>query len=119
MKITVSLIGEALSGAAGDGSAQRGGAAFDRAGRRRIGHAGERRGARFQRRLPAQDLLELLLELLLVEQLAAGDAVDLRAQFRDAVLVGELLLLLAARSAGSARRRGRRNRCRSRATSRP
>ena len=69
-------------------------AALDRAGRRRIGHAGERRGARFQRRLPAHDLLELLLELLLVQQLPAGDAVDLGAKFGDAVLVGELLLLL-------------------------
>ena len=96
MKITVSLIGEALGGRGRrdrlrqrrrDGS-------VDRAGRRRIGHTGERRGARFQRRLPAHDLLELLLELLLVEQLPAGDAVDLGAQLGDAVLVGELLFLL-------------------------
>ena len=55
----------------------------------------KRRRAALQRRLPAHDLLELLLELLLVEQLPAGDAVDLGAQFGDAVLVGELLLLLA------------------------
>ena len=41
------------------------------------------------------ELLELLLELLLVEQLPAGDAIDLRAQLGDAVLVGELLLGLA------------------------
>jgi len=31
-----------------------------------------------------------LLELFLVEQLTTGDAVDLRAQFGDAILVGEL-----------------------------
>ena len=40
--------------------------------------------------------LELLLELLLVEQLPAGDAVDLRAQFGDAVFVGELHFGLTA-----------------------
>ena len=41
--------------------------------------------------------VELLLELLLIEQLPARRAVDLRAQFGDAVLIGELLLGLAAR----------------------
>ena len=46
-------------------------------------------------RLFAHELIELLLELLLIEQLAAGDAVDLRAQFGDAVLIGELHLRLA------------------------
>ena len=45
--------------------------------------------------LPAQDLVELLLELLLVEQLAARHAVDLGAQLGDAVLVAELHLGLA------------------------
>ena len=47
-------------------------------------------GARFEHRLPAQNLLELLLVLLLVEKLAAGDAVDLCAQLGDAILVAEL-----------------------------
>ena len=58
--------------------------------------AGERRGALLQRGLPLQQRVELLLELLLVEQLPAGDAVDLGAQFGDAVLVGELHFGLAA-----------------------
>ena len=67
-----------------------------RAGRGRVGADGRERGrARFQRRLLAHDLIELLLELLLVEQLAAGDAVDLRAQFGDAVFIGELHFGLA------------------------
>ena len=91
VKITVSLIGEALGGLRRLGVVgHRRRAALDRAGRGRIGDAGKRRGPRFQRRLPAHDLLELLLELLLVEQLPAGDAVDLSAKFGDAVLVGEL-----------------------------
>ena len=51
--------------------------------------------ARLQRCLPLQHLVELLLVLLLVEELTAGDAVDLRAQFRDPVLVGELHFGLA------------------------
>ncbi len=55
----------------------------------------ERRGALLQHALLAHDLFELLLELLLIEQLARGDAVDLGAQFGDAVLVGELHLGLA------------------------
>ena len=58
-------------------------------------NAAERGGARFQRGLPAHDLVELLLELLLVEQLAAGHAIDLGAQLGDAVLVGELHVGLA------------------------
>ena len=69
---------------------RRGGA--DRAGGDRIGHGAERGGALLERRLAAHQIVELLLELLLVEQLAAGRAVDLRAQFGDAVLIGELLL---------------------------
>ena len=47
-------------------------------------------GALVEHRLPPQDLLELLLVLLLVEKLAAGDAVDLCAQLGDAILVAEL-----------------------------
>ena len=41
-----------------------------------------------------------MFELFLVEQLPAGDAIDLRAQFGDAVLVGELHLGLAADQPG-------------------
>src|SRR5215475_14852693 len=58
----------------------------------RAGHVAEavkRAGTRLQRRLPAQNLIELLLVLLLVEQLAARKAVDLGAQLGDAVLVAE------------------------------
>ena len=39
-------------------------------------------------------VIEFLLELLLIEQLAAHGAVDLSAQFGDAVLIAELLLRL-------------------------
>src|SRR5207244_3488190 len=66
----------------------------------RIRHADQRRGARLQRDLPALDLFEPLLELLLVEQLPAGDAIDLRAQLGDAILIGELLFGLARDQAG-------------------
>src|SRR5271169_4599996 len=69
--------------------------AADRSGRGRIGNAAERRRVRFQRGLAAGQLLELPLELLLVEQLSAGGAIDLRAQLGEAVFVGELLLGLA------------------------
>ena len=48
---------------------------LDRAGGR-VGERAERGGARFQRGLAAQHLLELLLVLLLVEQLPAGEAID-------------------------------------------
>src|SRR4029077_16385568 len=80
-------------------------AAFERSGARRAARAAapglphgaggvadavERARARFQRRLPAQNLVKLLLVLLLVQQLAPGDAVDLRAQLRDAILVAGL-----------------------------
>ena len=68
---------------------------LDRARRRRIGNAAQGARARFQRRLAAHQFVELLLELLLIEQLAAGGAVDLGAQFGDAVLVGVLLRRLA------------------------
>ena len=50
------------------------------------------RGARFQGGLTPQNLFELLLVLLLVDQLATGDAVDAAAQLGDAVLVAELHL---------------------------
>ena len=54
----------------------------------------------FEQRLAARDLIELALELLLVEQLPARQAVDLAAQIRDAVLVGELHLRLAREEPG-------------------
>ena len=66
------------------------GVRLDRAGDGRIGQRAERRGARLERGLPLRQLLELAVELLLVEQLPAGDAVDLRPHLGDAVLVGEL-----------------------------
>ncbi len=74
---------------------RRRGAVSDRAGRGRVGDAAECGGARFQRGLAAHQVIELLLELFLVQQLAAGGAIDLRAQFGDAVFIGELLLGLA------------------------
>jgi hypothetical protein len=67
----------------------------DRAGGGRIGQCIERGGARFQGRLAAKDLVELMLVLLLVEELPARNPVDLRAQFGDAVLVAELHLRFA------------------------
>src|SRR5262249_4352903 len=69
----------------------------------RAGHvaeAVERAGTRLQRRLPAQDLIELLLVLFLVEQLAARKAVDPGAQLGDAILVGESNLRLACDQPG-------------------
>ena len=68
---------------------------LDRAGRDGIGDAAECRRARFERRLAAHQIIELLLELLLIEQLTAGRAIDLRAQFGDTIFVGVLLLGLA------------------------
>ncbi len=50
-----------------------------------------------QLRLPLEQLADLGLHQLLVEHLAAGDAVDLRAQRRDAVLIGLLQARLARR----------------------
>ena len=49
-------------------------------------------------RLPLEEFGDLLLHQLLVEQLAAGDAVDLRTQRRDAVLIGLLDARLASRA---------------------
>ena len=54
----------------------------------------QRIGAMFQRRLAPHQFIEFLLELFLIEQLAAGGAVDLGAQFGDAIFVTELLLRL-------------------------
>ncbi len=72
----------------------------DRSGDRRVRNGAERRGARFQGGLAAHDLLELLVELFLVEQLAAGGAIDLGAQFGNAVFVGVLHLRLACDQPG-------------------
>ena len=69
-------------------------AARDRAGDEIAG--AERCAALFQRLLAAHQRLDLALDLLLVEQLPAGDAVDLAAQFGDAVLIGKLHLRLPA-----------------------
>ena len=49
----------------------------------------------FENGLLADRLIQLLLELFLIEQFAAGDTIDLGAQLRDAVFVGELHLGLA------------------------
>ncbi len=59
-----------------------------------IGQRAECGGARFERRLSPHDLIEFLVELFLVEQLPAGGAIDLGAQFRDSVLIGVLHLRL-------------------------
>ena len=45
--------------------------------------------------MTAHDLFELSVELLLIKQLAAGGAIDPRAQFGNAVLVGVLHIGLA------------------------
>jgi len=50
---------------------------------------------RFQSGFAAGEIIELSLELLLVEQLPAGGAVDLGAQLGEAILVSELLISLA------------------------
>src|SRR5262249_56167059 len=47
--------------------------------------------AAFEHALTAHQVVELLFELLLVEQLPAGRAIDLGAQFGDPILIGELL----------------------------
>ena len=98
-KITVSLIGEGRTGLSADveaGGATRAG--LDCAGREAV--AGECRGALLQRRLPLEQRVELFLELFLVEQLATHDAIDLRAQFGDTVLIGKLHLGLPSDQAG-------------------
>ena len=100
-KITVSLIGDGLSGCCsvtGSGSG---------AGRaRRIEPVGVGSGtavsvvARDSKvDLPAQDVVELLLELLLVEQLAARGAVDLGAQVPRCGLHRRIAVRPGARSA--------------------
>ena len=67
---------------------------------RRIRNGAKRGGAGFQRGLAPHDLVELLVELLLVEQLPAGGAIDLGAQFGDAVFIGVLHLGLTGDQPG-------------------
>ena len=72
----------------------------------RMAAAGDRAGddiaraeggaALLQHLLAAHQRLDFALDLLLIEQLPAGDAVDLAAQFGDAILIGELHLRLTA-----------------------
>ena len=102
-KITVSLIGEGF----GVPEASRGlicgsGPCLrpDRSGRCGVRHRAQRRGAGFQRGLAAHDLVELLVELLLIQQLPAGGAIDLGAQFGDSVFIGVLHLGLAGDQPG-------------------
>ena len=100
-KITVSLIGDGFGvperRIAGRSAARR---RPDRSGDRGVRNGAERGGARFQRGLAAHDLVELLVELFLIEQLAAGGAIDLGAQFGDPVFVGVLHLRLAGDQPG-------------------
>ena len=67
----------------------------DRSGNRQVGNGAQRGGPGIQRGLAAHDLLELLVELFLIEQLAAGGAIDPGAEFGNAVFVGVLHLGLA------------------------
>src|SRR5262249_23928562 len=65
----------------------------DRTGR--VAEAVKGARSRLQRRLPPQNLVQLLLVLLLFERLASRKAVDLGAQCGYAILVAELHLRLA------------------------
>ncbi len=65
----------------------------DRSGN--IGNGAQRARARFERGLPTHDLFELLVELFLIKQLAAGRAIDLGAKLRDPVFIGVLHFRLA------------------------
>ncbi len=46
----------------------------------------------FQHRLPAYDLVEFQLQLLLIQRLPAGDPIDARADFRQPRFVESLHL---------------------------
>ena len=74
-----------LVGRQGSGCRQRRGVQFDP-----VEDRSEPAVALRQLRLPFKKLADLGFHQLLVEHLAAGDAVDLRAQRRDAVFVGLL-----------------------------
>ena len=101
-KITVSLIGEGFGVPEEALSVCSGSARWrpDRSGDLLVRNGAERGGAGFQRGLAPHDLVELLVELLLIEQLAAGGAVDLGAQFGDAVFIGVLHLGLTGDQPG-------------------
>src|SRR6266581_8252042 len=60
---------------------------LDRSGRDWVRQRGQRCGPRFEHRLAADQAFELLLELLLVEQLAAREPIDLPSPVGDAVLI--------------------------------
>ena len=100
-KITVSLIGDGFGvpGAASLAAAPRAGGRIDPV-TDGVRNGAERGGAQFQRGLAAHDLVELLVELFLIEQLAAGGAVDLGAQFGDPVFIGVLHLRLTGDQPG-------------------
>src|SRR5205085_9266203 len=66
-----------------------------RSGDGRVRYASERGSARFQRGVTADDLFELLIELFLIEELAAGGAIDFGAQLSDTIFVGVLHVSLA------------------------
>jgi hypothetical protein len=79
---------------------QRGARRLRRSRRCQIRQAVDGSGARLQGRLPPHQLPDPLLDLLLVEQLAAGEAVDLTAKLGDPVFVGVLHLGLPRDQAG-------------------
>jgi hypothetical protein len=54
----------------------------------------------FKRCLPLKQCVEFFLELLLIEELATHDAIDLGAQFGNAVLICELHLGLPPDQSG-------------------
>src|SRR3974377_1404264 len=64
------------------------GGLFEGAGN--VAYSVEGAGARFESRLTAQNQFEFLLVLLLIEQLPAGNAVNLGAHLGDAILITEL-----------------------------
>ena len=99
-KITVSLIGEGLSAPPGSlVMVLRAGGLIEPVGVG-SGTVVSEEARELQCSLPAQDRIELLLELLLIEELPAGNAIDLRAQFRDAILIGDLHMRLTRDQAG-------------------
>ena len=68
--------------------------------RSRIRQRRKRACARLQGLLAADQVIDLLLDLLLVDELAAREPVDLGAQLGDAIFVGVLHLRLAGEQAG-------------------
>src|SRR5439155_14805735 len=70
---------------------------LDRAGRGEI--AGKHRGSLLKSGLALEQGVEFFLDLLLVEQLATHDPVDLRTQFSNTIFIGELHFRLSANQA--------------------